>query len=307
MSRYFPLKLVPDKTNINFMGHKWVGFCISFVLIIASIACISIRGFNFGIDFSGGILIEARMEQAPDLGKMRDMLTDLHIGDISLQNFGTSRDVMIRVGKQQGDEKNQMHTVEEIKTMLAKSFGTHIEYRKIDFVGPQVGAELIWSGTLALLLAFAGIMVYVWIRFEWQYGVGALLALMHDALLTLGFLSASHLEFNLTSIAAVLTIVGYSINDSVVIYDRIRENMRKYKKMVMDDILNVSMNETLSRTILTVTTVLLTTLALVFFGGEVLRSFSVTMLFGLVAGTYSSIYISAPVLTYLNLRKSGKA
>ncbi len=302
MAQFFPLKLVPEKTNINFMGQKWLGFCLSIVLVLGSFVSMGVRGFNYGIDFSGGILMEARMEQAPDLAKMRNLLTELAIGDISLQNFGTEKDVMIRVGSKAEDDKEQMRTVEQIKTLLAKEFPGGIEYRKIDYVGPQVGKELIWSGTLAMLLAFLGIMVYVWVRFEWQYGVGALCALLHDAILTLGFLSITHLEFNLTSVAAVLTIIGYSINDSVVIYDRIRENSRKYKKMAMNEVLNVSMNETLSRTILTVTTVLLTTLALVLWGGEVLRSFSLAMLFGLMVGTYSSVYISAPVLIYLKLR-----
>lgn len=304
MAKFFPLKLIPDNTHINFMGQKRLGFLLSVVLILVSVACIGIRGFNFGIDFSGGTVIEARMKQVPDLANMRSLLTKLDVGDISLQSFGTAHDVMIRVGQKSGKEVNQMHTIEKIKALLAKEFSDGIEYRKIDFVGPQVGKELIFSGSLALLLAFAGIMVYVWIRFEWQYGVGALLALMHDALLALGFLSITQLEFNLTSVAAILTIIGYSINDSVVIYDRIRENMRKYKKKPMDEVLNISMNETLSRTILTVTTVLLTALSLVLFGGEVLRSFSVTILFGLLAGTYSSVYISAPILTYLNLRKT---
>lgn len=305
MVQLFPLKIVPDKTRIDFMGKRWVGFVFSIVIIAACFASIALRGFNYGIDFSGGILIEARMEQAPDLGKMRDTLSHLHLGDIALQNFGTSRDVMLRIGSQEDGEQNQMKLVEKIKATLAKEYGAGIEYRKIDFVGPQVGDELIWSGGLAMVLAFAAIMAYVWARFEWQYGVGALLALLHDAILTLGFMSVTQLEFNLTSVAAVLTIIGYSINDSVVIYDRIRENMRKYKKMSIAELLNVSLNETLSRTILTVMTVVLTTLALVFFGGDVLRSFSVTMLFGIIAGTYSSVYISAPILIYLNLRKVG--
>lgn len=303
MVQLFPLKLVPDNTRIDFMGKRWIGFVLSTVIIVACLACVAIRGFNYGIDFSGGILIEARMAQAPDLSKMRETLSHLHLGDVALQNFGTSQDVMIRIGSQKDGEQNQMKVVEKIKSSLAEEYGTGIEYRKIDFVGPQVGDELIWSGSLAMVLAFAAIMAYVWARFEWQYGVGALLALLHDAILTLGFMSATHLEFNLTSVAAVLTIIGYSINDSVVIYDRIRENMRKYKKMPMDELLNVSINDTLSRTILTVMTVVLTTLALVFFGGDVLFSFSVTMLFGIVAGTYSSVYISAPILIYLNLRK----
>ena len=300
--RLIPLHLFPSKTSIDFMGKKWIGFSLSLALIVLSFVLVPTKGFNLGIDFSGGILIEARLPQAADLGKMRDVLSQMHLGEVSLQNFGSPRDVMIRIGKQAGGESEQMKAVEQVKAQFAAALGQVIEYRKVDFVGPQVGQELIQKGGIALLCSFAAIMAYVWFRFEWQYGIGALAALMHDAIITLGFFSFAGLEFNLTSIAALLTIIGYSINDSVVIYDRIRENVRKFKKMPMDEVLNVSINDTLSRTTLTVCTTLLAALSLILFGGEVIRSFSVAVFFGIIVGTYSSIYISAPVLIYLNLR-----
>lgn len=284
------------------MGKKWIGFSISLLLVALSLVLLPTKGLNLGIDFSGGILIEARMPEPADLGKMRTLLSDQNFGEVSLQNFGSPNDIMIRIGKQQGGQAEQTKAVETVKALFAKNFGPNIDYRKVDFVGPQVGEELIQKGIISILLSFAAIMVYVWIRFEWQYGVGALLALVHDAILTLGFFSLTGLEFNLTSIAALLTIVGYSINDSVVIYDRIRENVRKFKKMPMDALLNLSINETLSRTVLTVLTTLLSALALIFFGGEVIRSFSLSVFFGIMVGTFSSIYISAPVLIYLKLR-----
>jgi preprotein translocase subunit SecF len=236
---------------------------------------------------------------------MRTILTAEHIGEISLQNFGSERDVMIRIGRKNNNsgEEEQLRNVELVKNLLQMNFGEKIEYRKVDFVGPQIGSELIRSGILAMILSFGSIMIYIWIRFEWQYGVGIIAALLHDILLTIGFMSLIGLEFNLTSIAAILTVVGYSVNDSVVIYDRIRENMRKYSKLNLQQLLNTSINDTLSRTTLTVLTTLLSTLALILFGGEVLRSFSITIFFGIVIGTISSIYISAPVLLYLGLEK----
>jgi preprotein translocase subunit SecF len=303
-TKLIPLHIFPAKTSIDFMGRKWVWFSLSLFLIVLSIIAVPVKGLNLGIDFSGGILIEARLPQAADLSKMRGLLNEMHLGEVSLQNFGSPNDVMIRIGRQQGGEAEQTKAVEKVKSAFAKNFGESIDYRKVDFVGPQVGKELINKGVLATFLAFVAIMVYVTLRFKWQYGVGALAALMHDAILMVGFFSLAGLEFNLTSIAALLTVVGYSINDSVVIYDRIRENIRKYKKMPMDEILNISINDTLSRTTLTVITTLLCCLALIFFGGEVIRSFSIAVFFGIAVGTYSSIYISAPILIFLHVRPS---
>jgi preprotein translocase subunit SecF len=297
------MRFFPSDTKIDFLGKRKLALGFSIFCILATAYLLPTRGLNFGIDFTGGILIETRFEQVPDLAKMREGLKEKHLGDVSLQSFGDSHNVLIRLGQQAGGEKERIHAVDQVKSTLATDFPGKIDYRKVDYVGPKVGGELIKDGAIALLLTFAGIMCYVWIRFEWQYGVGAILALFHDAVITLGFFSITQLEFNLSCIAAILTIIGYSINDSVVIFDRIRDDIRKYKSMPIAELLNVSINHTLARTILTSSTVLLAVLALVFVGGEVIKSFSLSTFFGIIIGTYSSIYISAPVLIYMNLRR----
>lgn len=285
------------------MGKRWIGFALSIFLSVASIGLLFTKGLNLGIDFTGGILMEIHTTQTEDLGKLRESLGHQGFGEISLQNIGDiagGKDIMIRIQVSASDD--QAATINKVKSILQQEAPSGVEYRKIDYVGPTVGQELIESGIYALLSAFACIMLYVWFRFEWQYGVGAILALVHDSILIIGFFSITQLEFNLTAIAAILTIVGYSINDSVVIYDRIRENMRRFKKMSIYDMLNISINDTLSRTVLTAATTLLASIALLIFGGEVIRSFSAAMVFGVIIGTYSSIFISAPTLIYLNLR-----
>lgn len=259
-------------------------------------------GLNFGIDFAGGISIQARTSEEPDLSKMREVLGKLHIGEVVLQTFGHENDISIKVGGS-GNEADLMKNIELIKETLKTHFPYDIDYRSVDFVGPQVGKQLIESGAMALVLSFMAIMIYVWIRFEWQFGVGVLIALIHDSIMSIGFMSITQLDFNLPSIAALLTIIGYSVNDSVVIYDRIRENLRKYRQKTTEEIINLSVNETLSRTTLTVLTVLLSNLALIIFGGEALRSFSMMVFFGIAAGTYSSIFISAPILTLFKIEK----
>ncbi len=299
------LTLFPKKPTFDFMGKRWFGFAFSIFLTIASIGLFFGKGLNLGIDFTGGILMEINTQEQADLANLRHTLGNQGFGEISLQNIGdvaAGRDVMIRI--QVSDSDNQSAIVNKVKSLLAEHVGSNIDYRKIDYVGPTVGQELIKSGILAVVLAFACIMIYVWFRFEWQYGVGAILALVHDSIMIIGFFALTQLEFGLTAIAAILTIIGYSINDSVVIYDRIRENMRRFKKMSISDLLNLSTNETLSRTILTASTTLLASVALLVFGGEVIRAFSAAMVFGVVIGTYSSIYISAPTLIYLNLRST---
>lgn len=297
-----PISLIPQKTKIDFMGKKWIAFSLSIILTIVTLASLGINGLNFGIDFTGGIVIEARTEKPADLSKIREVLNSAELGEIALQKFGSDLDLMIRIGYQKGGQKEQEKAVAKVKEIIGNNFDLQIEYRKVDYVGPQVGKELVTAGALSIILAFIGIMIYIWFRFEWQYGVGGILALIHDAMLTIGLFTIFQIEFNLTSVAAILTIIGYSINDSVVIYDRIRENMRKFKKMPMDELINLSTNETLSRTIMTAGTTLLASLALVIFGGEVIKGFSIAMLFGVIAGTYSSIYISAPILIFFNLR-----
>jgi len=296
----FPLKIVPSNTNFDFMRIKNLNYALSVFLFVFSIVWIGIYKFNFGIDFAGGISMELRINQAPDLAKMRTVLNELNIGEIVLQNFGSDKDISIRAGI--SSEENLMHNIELIKSTLKQNFPYEIEYRKVDFVGPQVGNQMIKSGIMAMLLSFLSIMVYIWIRFEWQFGIGVLAALVHDAVLSLGFLSATKLDFNLSTIAAILTIIGYSVNDTVVIYDRIRENLRKYNKKTIGTIINMSVNETLSRTTITVSTTLLANLALILYGGEAIKSFSILVFFGILIGTYSSIFISAPIITLFNFK-----
>lgn len=300
----FPIRLIPSTTTIDFMKRKWLAFGISILLSIFAIGLMVTKGFNYGIDFSGGVVIEMRTETSVELSKIRGAFAvDKSLGEVSLQHFGSDNDIMIRFQPRLGEGETQQQAIDKVKALLTSTLGEKIDYRKVDYVGPQVGKELKMDATIALGLAVLGIMIYIWLRFEWQYGVGAILALGHDAILTLGLFSLAGLEFNLTSIAAILTILGYSINDSVVIYDRIRECLRKYKKMEMDELLNLSINQTLSRTVLTAGTTLVAIVALIVWGGPVIRDFSIAIFFGIIIGTYSSIYISAPVLIFMNLRR----
>lgn len=301
------MQLIPANTKIDFIGKRWVAFGFSIAMIILTVVLLFTRGLNFGIDFTGGILIEAEFQQAPDLAKMRVDLKSTGIGDVSLQTFGKPTNIMIRIGQEAAEESARNKIVDMVKIKIAEGFGNGVEYRRVDYVGPKVGSELIRGGIVALLLSFASIMLYIWFRFEWQYSVGGIVALLHDAWLTIGFFSLTQLDFDLSSIAAILTVIGYSINDSVVIYDRIRENLRKYKKMPINELLNISINDTLSRTVLTVATLLIAVLTLVMVGGEVIRGFSMATFFGVLIGTFSSIYISAPLLVFLNLRRDGES
>lgn len=287
--------------NIPFMEVRSISFGISSFLSLISIVLTLWFGLNLGIDFTGGIVIEAKIPEAIEIGLMRESLTKLNIGEISLQTSGTENEIMIKIGQSKGVEVPDV--VSRVKNALQSLLGKEIIYKKIDFVGPQVGAQLIWSGTQALTLCFIGIMIYVAVRFEWQFGVGVLIALIHDVILSVGFMSLTQLDFSLSSIAALLTIIGYSVNDSVVIYDRVRENLRKYRKKTIEEIINISTNETLSRTTMTVITTLIANLALIIWGGRELRSFSILVFFGISAGTYSSIFISAPILKVLGLNR----
>ena len=294
----FPLRLIPDQPKFNFMAFRNISYGISIVLLVASIACIAINKFNFGIDFIGGISMEVRTNQEPDLPKMREVLGKLGIGEVVLQHFGTSKDLSIRVGV--SNEENLMNNIATIKGALEQNFSYQFDYRKVDFVGPQVGKQMIQSGIMAVVLSFIAIMFYIWIRFEWHFGLGVLIALINDVIIGLGFMSLTQYDFNLSTIAAILTIIGYSVNDSVVIYDRIRDNLRKFSRKEIKDIINLSINETLSRTTITALTTLLANLALILLGGEAIRSFSILVFFGILVGTCSSIFISAPILTLFN-------
>jgi preprotein translocase subunit SecF len=297
----YPLRLIPENTAFDFMHFKKVSYFLSIVSSILCIIWAVFYQFNFGIDFIGGVSIEARTSNIPDLAKMREVLNKLDIGEVILQNFGSDYDLSIRIGSD--SEGNLQKNIALVKTTLQNNFPYEFEYRKVDFVGPQVGKELIKAGCMAMVLSFLGIMFYIWVRFEWYFGLGVLIALVHDVILSLGFMSFTKLDFNLSTIAAILTIIGYSVNDCVVIYDRIRENLRKYTQKSIDQIINLSINETLSRTTLTVLTVLLANLSLIFFGGEAIYSFSLLVFFGIIAGTYSSIFIAAPIVTLFMTKK----
>ena len=293
------LRLLPAGTKIEFINPHRLWFALSATLMALSIGFFLVRGLNFGIDFRGGILIEARTPGPADLGEMRARLTGLGLGEVALQEFGTPRDVLIRVQRQEGDEKAQIRAIRIVKETL----GEDVDYRRTEFVGPKVGAELVRAGVTAVVLAVLAIMVYIWFRFEWQFSLGAVVALAHDVLSTIGIFAALQLEFNLSTLAAILTIAGYSINDTVVVYDRVRENLRKYKKMPFAELLNRSINDTLSRTLMTSVTTLLALFALFIFGGQVIRGFSFAMIWGVVVGTYSSICLAVPLLLYMNLRR----
>ncbi|MBI4970025.1 MAG: protein translocase subunit SecF [Rhodospirillales bacterium] len=299
----FIRRFLPQDTKFDFVGKRLWAFGLTLVLVIGSIVSMTTKGFNFGIDFAGGILMEVKSTKGPaDLGKMRGILGNLGLGEVALQEFGAADLVLVRVQRQEGGEEAQLAAVRKVKESLGEGY----DYRRTEFVGPKVGEELVKSGILAVVLSVLAIAVYVWFRFEWQFGVGALVATFHDVITTFGLFSITGLEFNLTSVAAILTIVGYSINDTVVEYDRVRENLRKYKTMPLFDLLNLSINETLARTFLTGGTVFVSTLALYLFGGEVIHGFSLAMLWGVIIGTYSSIYVAIPILIYFNLRRSGE-
>jgi preprotein translocase subunit SecF len=300
----FPFHLWQKVPTYDFIGYRKVGFAITFIGIIATFISLAVNGLNFGIDFSGGVVMEVRTEQTADINKMRKILeTSEQTKNASLQSVGNDgRQVMIRL-KPEGNE-NQAQVSQSVHSTLDSGYGAPIEYLRVDYVGPQVGGELIRGSFMALSLAMAAMAIYLWFRFEWQYGFGGILALLHDAILVVGFYSVTRIEFNLTSVAAILTVIGYSINDSVVIYDRIREDLRKFKVKPVPEVINLACNETLARTFLTGGTVLMALLGLVIFGGDVLFGFSAAMIFGVIVGTYSSIYVSATVLMYLNLRRS---
>jgi preprotein translocase subunit SecF len=299
-----PLIIIRRVPQIDFMRWHVFGFVFSLALTALTIGIFLTAGLNYGIDFVGGMLIEARTTTGPaDLAAMRAKLDALKLGEASLQQFGGPDDVLIRLPQQPGGDAAQMKAVQ----LAREALGAGIEYRRTEVVGPSVGSELIQAGVLATVLSLVAILIYIWFRFEWQFGVGATIATLHDVITTVGLFAIFQLEFNLTTLAAILTIAGYSINDTVVIYDRMRESMRKYRTMPFRDLINLALNETLSRTILTVSTVALAVLSLLLFGGEVLRGFSIAMLWGIVIGTYSSLFIAAPLLYYVQPNRRATA
>jgi preprotein translocase subunit SecF len=293
------LRIVPDDTKFDFMRFRRISFPISAVLSIIAILLYFFHGLNFGIDFVGGTLIEVQSKSGPaDLAKMRAALSGLGLGEVQLQEFGGPTDVLIRVAQQPGGEQAQQAAIGKVREAL----GDEVDYRRVEVVGPRVSSELLAMSTIGLGLAIFAILIYLWFRFEWQFSLGAMIANVHDLVLTIGYMSLTQIDFDLSSIAALLTILGYSLNDTVVIYDRIREMLRRYKRMSMPDLLNISVNSTLSRSIITHVTVTLALLALLLFGGHAIHSFVATMIFGVVlVGTYTSVFIAAPILIYLGV------
>lgn len=293
------IRLMPTEPKVDFLGRRKYFAVFSAILILGSFLLLFTQGLNFGVDFRGGIMIEVKTDGPADLSELRDRLGALGLGEISLQEFGADDDVLINVQRQEGDEAAQADAIRIIKESLGE---TVTEYRRTEFVGPKVGAELKRDGLLATLLALGGIGLYIWFRFEWHFGLAALVALIHDVIATVGFYALTQIEFNLATLAAVLTIAGYSINDTVVVFDRVRETLRKFKKLTMAELLNRSINSTLSRTVLTSVTTLLALLALYVFGGEVIRGFTAGLIWGVMIGTYSSVALAVPMLIYMNLR-----
>jgi preprotein translocase subunit SecF len=271
---------------------------ISLIMVILSLVLLTFKGLNYGIDFKGGTLIELRSsDNNINVSNLRDNLNQMDLGDVSVKKFGNDQDYLIKF-ENKNDSKN---IIEEIRSNLDKSFGNNFDFRRVENVGPKVSAELLKSGVIAISVSLALMLIYIWIRFEWQFSLGAIIALFHDVIITLGLFSLLSLEINLSIIAAILTIVGYSMNDTVVIFDRVRENLRKYSDIKIFELTNISINETLSRTLITSITTLLALFSIFFFGGEILKGFSLAMIFGVIFGTYSSIYIANTVLVRLNV------
>ena len=295
----------PHGTHLPFMKFKAICFWASIVAMALSLLVIGVRGFNYGVDFKGGTMVEVQSKAGPaDIAGMRAKLGGLGLGDVQIQQFGSASDVLIRVEQQAGnDPKDAEVKQQEALTKVLTALGDGYTQRRIEVVGPAVSSELRTTGLIAVLASIVAIILYVWFRFEWQFALGTVVALCHDVLLTAGIFSLFQLEFDLSIVAALLTILGYSVNDTVVVSDRIRENLRKFKRMPLNELLNLSINETLSRTILTGTTTIVVLVVLYMFGGQVLRNFSFAMLFGVLVGTYSSIFIAAPILDYLGIKR----
>ena len=290
-----------EKRNIPFNKFYKLFNILSLSLILISLLLLIFKGLNYGVDFKGGTLIELRsLDKNLSISNLRKSFNNLNLGDVTVKKFGNDNDYVVKFEKKQSIEKN---FIENIKIELKKDIGNIFEFRRVESVGPKVSAELLKSGVIAIALSLGAMLIYIWIRFEWQFSLGAIIALFHDVIITLGFFSLLNLEINLSIVAAVLTIVGYSMNDTVVVYDRVRENLRKHRSKNIIDLLNLSINETLSRTIVTSVTTLLALLSLFIFGGEVIKGFTFAMIWGVVVGTYSSIFVAAPLLNYLDVKR----
>ena len=287
------------KPDIQFINYFRIFNFVSLILIIISIGSIFYKGLNFGVDFKGGTLIELRVENTEiGIGDVRQSFIKMNLGDVNVKNFGEKKDYLIKFEK---TDKNKENFIENIKIELSKDIGNNFSFRRVENVGPKVSGELLRSGLIAIVLSLSAMLIYIWIRFEWQFSLGAIIALVHDVIVTIGFFSILEFEINLSIVAAVLTIVGYSMNDTVVIFDRVRENLKKYSSKTINEISNLSINETLSRTIITSLTTLLALLSIFFFGGKILHGFSFAMILGVIFGTYSSIFIANPILMKLKV------
>ncbi|MDC9701797.1 MAG: protein translocase subunit SecF [Alphaproteobacteria bacterium] len=297
------IRLVPSQTRFPFMVFRYYAYALSCMSLLASFLFFGFSGLNYGIDFRGGVLLEVQsLSPRADLLELRSRLSGLNLGEIELQEFGVPSDVLIRVELQQGGDDAQQAAIIGIKDAL----GEMVTYRRIEVVGPKVSRELIRRGAISVLVSLIAVLIYIWCRFEWQFAIGAIVATLHDVLLTLGLFSFLQIEFGLPIIAAILTIVGYSLNDTVVVFDRVRENLRRYKKMPLSELLELSINQTLSRTVLTSFTTLIALFSLYFLGGEVIRGFTFAMILGIFIGTYSSVFVAVPLLLILNLDQNRK-
>ncbi|MDA9170794.1 protein translocase subunit SecF [Alphaproteobacteria bacterium] len=295
------IRLIPSNTNFDFLRFKKVAFLFSSLIILGTLLSLLLNSLNYGIDFKGGILIELRAKNlnVAKIDDLRNKISSLNVGEISIQKFGKEIDFLVRIQKQNGDESNQIKIIDKVKEITSKDY----DIRRSEFVGPVVGDELKYSGILAVCLALLAIMIYIWFRFEWQFSIAAIIALSHDVFSTVGLFSVLQLEFNLATIAAILTTAGYSINDTVVIFDRVRENLRRYKSKDHYFIYNKSINETLSRTVMTSVTTLIALFIIFFFGGAVLSDFALAMIWGVFIGTFSSIFVAVSILTFFNINK----
>ena len=298
------LRLIPSNTNFDFLKFRNIAFIFSTIIIICTLLSLFINNLNYGIDFKGGILLELRSKNvnSPNINELRNKISTLDAGEVSIQNFGKDIDFLVRIQKQDGDEKQQIVMIEKVKLITKNDY----EVRRSEFVGPVVGDELKTAGILAVSLALLSIMIYIWFRFEWQFSIAAIIALTHDVVTTVGLFSVLQLEFNLATIAAILTTAGYSINDTVVIFDRVRENLRRYKSKSHYYIYNKSINETLSRTVITSVTTLIALFIIFFFGGAVLSDFALAMIWGVLIGTFSSIFVAVTILTFFNIDKGDR-
>jgi len=290
-----PIHFIPANTKIDFVAKRWWAFSVTIILVLITIGALFEKGLNLGIDFKGGILIEAQAPDTVDVAALRGKLDGLGLGEIALQQFGSPKDVLIRIQRQEGDEAAQTKAIQQVRDTL----GTTYEYRRVEVVGPTVGAELLHAGILATILAIGAISLWVAVRFEWQFGLAAMIATLHDVFVTVGFYAVLQLDFNLTAVAALLTLAGYSINDTVVVFDRIRETLRRQKATDLRAVINDAVNQTLSRTTMTAGTTLLALLPLVYMGGPTLINFSAALTWGILVGTYSSIYVAAALLLYM--------